>query len=350
MKLSLLNYDLPPSQIANSPVTPRDHSKLLVLNRKTRSISHKRFYDIFDLLGPGDVLVFNDTKVFPGRLFGKKSTGGKVEVLFLKNTLKNVWEILGKGIPPVGGIITFPNFYAKVVSKTENTALVDLSIDRSQLLSVLEKSGQTPLPPYIHSTINEKTVRDRYQTVYAKNQGSAAAPTAGFHFTAELMEKLTDKGVQMEYVTLHVGAGTFLPVKEENIEKHKMHSEWVNLSHETAKRLNQAKSQGQRIIAVGTTATRVLECCAVNNKLTPTTGETDIFIYPPYKFQFVDALITNFHLPHSTLLALVSAFVSKPNTAHEFRDFGSSSVGNAYKEAIENDYRFYSFGDAMIIL
>ncbi len=355
MLLSQLNYDLPRELIANSPVSPRDHSKLLVINRETASISHKHFLDVSDLLTSRDVLVFNNTKVFPARAIGKKESGGKVEVLFLKNLGNNVWEILGKGIPPIGGTILFPNFYAIVTKKSFDSVQIEVFTEGQELMDILAKSGLTPLPPYIDTKLSENQVREKYQTVYAKESGSAAAPTAGFHFTPELIDKLKNKGVEMEYVTLHVGAGTFLPIKEKSLANHKMHSEWFSLDPKTASRLNAAKAAGKRIISVGTTTTRVLESAAVNNKLTPKTGETDIFIYPPYKFKFVDGLITNFHLPHSTLLALISAFVSKPNlpaqtgTDNEFIDFNSSVAGIAYKEAIENKYRFYSFGDAMFI-
>jgi S-adenosylmethionine:tRNA ribosyltransferase-isomerase len=350
LKLSDLNYKLPNELIANSPVQPRDHSRLMVLDRNTGKIRHKHFYELVDIVRPTDVLVFNNTKVMPVRVIGKKETGGKVEALFLKNLGNNLWEILGKGIPPTSHKIIFANFYAIVVDKAESTAKVKLYLNGKNFEDLLQMEGQTPIPPYIDTGAKENDLRTKYQTVYAKIAGSAAAPTAGFHFTKNLLAKLTKMGVQMEFVTLHVGLGTFLPIKENNFKKHKMHSEWFSLDAKTAARLNAAKSEGRRIIAVGTTSTRVLEACSVNHKLKAKTGETDIFIYPPYKFKFVDSIITNFHLPHSTLLALVSAFVSSPNNKNIFRDFKSSLAGKTYEEAIENKYRFYSFGDAMIIL
>lgn len=350
MKLSALEYFLPDSLIANSPITPRDHSKLLVLDRESGSITHKHFYDLSDILRSSDVLVMNDTKVFPARMYGKRESGGKVEALFIKNTHDNVWEILGKRIPGIGEKIVFSKFCAIVIEKHFGTALVELNIPPDALLNFLYSEGHTPIPPYIKSSQTEKALRKCYQTTYAKRTGSIAAPTAGFHFTPSLMKKLKDKGVGMEYVTLHVGMGTFAPIKEASLLKHKMHSEWYSLSPATSERLNAAKQSGRRIISVGTTTTRVLESCTVNGKLVSNSGETDIFIYPTYKFNFIDGLITNFHLPHSTLLALISAFVSKPNTSQQFSTFQKSTAGKAYTDAIKNNYRFYSFGDGMIIL
>lgn len=349
MNLSQLSYDLPKELIANAPASPRDHSKLMIVDRKTASISHKHFYDLSDILRSSDVLVFNDTKVFPARMYGKRETGGKVEVLFLKSLGNNVWEILGRNIPHIGERIIFSFFYSKVLKKGLQTAIVELVGLQKPFDEILYSEGATPIPPYIDTSIGEKDLRAKYQTTYAKETGSVAAPTAGLHFTKDLISRLHKKGVQKEYITLHVGLGTFMPVKEAELSKHKMHSEWFSLDAKTAGRLNSAKQAGKRIISVGTTTTRVLESCSLNRKLKAKTGETDIFIYPPYKFNFVDALITNFHLPHSSLLALVSAFVSKPNTKIDFKDFKSSLMGKAYKEAISQNYRFYSFGDGMII-
>lgn len=353
MRLSQLSYNLPKNLIANSPSYPRDHSKLLIIDRETESISHKHFYDLSDIVGPGDVLVLNDTKVFPARAYGKKKTGGTVEVLFLKEVKNNVWEILGKNIPSLGEKIYFINFYAKVVEKGYKSTKVRVFTKGKNLLKLLEKSGHTPLPPYIDTKLSAGQQKQKYQTVYAEKEGSVAAPTAGLHFTKSLLSRLKKKGVvsgsaiAVEYVTLHVGAGTFLPIKEKEISKHKMHSEYYSVSKKTFNSLVKAKKEGKRIIAVGTTTTRVLETIAKNKKLT---GETNIYIYPPYKFKFVDALITNFHLPHSTLLALVSAFVSSPNAKNKFVNFKSSLAGKAYKEAISKKYRFYSFGDASLII
>lgn len=349
MKLSQLEYNLPKNLIANSPVEPRDHSKLLILDRESGSIQHKHFYNLIDILGSGDVLVFNNTKVFPARIIGKKETGGKVEVLFLKNCGENVWEILGKNLPSVNHKILLHKFCAIVIEKDLNTAKIKTDGSKKEFIEMLQKEGKTPIPPYINVDFSENSLRVKYQTVYAKVTGSVAAPTAGFHFTKEMFKKLKNKGAQMEYVTLHVGPGTFLPIKNDDLSKHKMHSEWFSLSAQAADRLNMAKAMGKRVISVGTTTTRVLESCIASNGLKAKSGETDIFIYPPYKFQFIDGLITNFHLPHSTLLALVSALVSKPNTNYKFKNFKSSTVGKAYEEAIKNKYRFYSFGDAMLI-
>jgi len=346
MNLSQLSYTLPKGLIANSPVVPRDYSKLLILDRATGTIQHKRFYELFDLLRPGDILVMNNTKVFPARAFGKRSTGGRVETLFLKETKKDIWEILGKNIPTTGNIIYYTNFYAIVLKKSFNTAKVKVKTNNENLLDLLHKSGHTPIPPYIHSKLNEHSLRSKYQTVFAEKEGSVAAPTAGLHFTKSLIAKLKKKGIVIEYVTLHVGASTFLPIKSNDVSKHKMHSEYYSVSKKTFDNLAKAKKVGRRIIAVGTTTTRVLETIAKNKKLS---GETDIYIYPPYKFKSVDALITNFHLPHSTLLALVSAFVSSPNTKNKFINFKPSLAGKAYKEAIDKNYRFYSFGDASLI-
>jgi S-adenosylmethionine:tRNA ribosyltransferase-isomerase len=347
LKLSQLSYSLPKNLIANSTANPRDSSRLMVVDRATASISHKHFYDLSDIVSDSDVLVFNDTKVFPARALGKRTTGGTVEVLFLQNIEKNVWEILGKSIPPVGHKILFDNFYAEVLQKASGMCKVIVHTKGKRLLELLKESGKTPIPPYIKSELSEGENRRMYQTVYADKEGSVAAPTAGLHFTNAILAKLKRKKVMMQYITLHVGLGTFAPIKKIDITKHKMHSEYYSVSKETLEELKRAKKKGKRIIAVGTTTARVLESVANTNSLS---GETNIFIYPPYKFQFVDALITNFHLPHSTLLAMVSAFVSKPQTTDKFKDFNSSLAGKAYKAAIKKKYRFYSFGDAMMIV
>lgn len=353
MKLSQLNYELPEKLIANSPTFPRDHAKLLVLDKDTGEISHKHFYDLPSLLTPNDVLVFNQTKVFPARLFGEKETGGKIEILLFNEIPtkgKTVWRAMHRGKLREGQKVKFEDCNATVLKLLGSEIEIEFIVN--DFWEWLYAYGKTPIPPYIQSKDSEKELREEYQTVYAKDKGSVAAPTAGLHFTNKLIQELKDKGIRIEYVTLHVGAGTFLPIKETDITKHKMHSEYFLLDDDVAKRLNVAKKQGKRIISVGTTTTRVLETRAKSskNKLIPGRGQTDIYIYPPYKFNFVDSLITNFHLPHSTLLALVSALVSDPNTKEVFSSFEKSTIGKAYMKAIKNNYKFYSFGDGMIIL
>ena len=318
--------------IADFPASPRDHSRLLMINRRTGELSHHHFYDLPRLLKPADVLVFNQTKVFPARLHGFKLTGGKVEILLLKNRGNDLWEVISHpGIKPGQSLIFAPGIIGVVVSPD----VLKLKIKNLKLLS---KIGETPLPPYIHNPSPESLLKKQYQTVYAKTGGSAAAPTAGLHFTTRLLHELRANGHDLEYVTLHVGLGTFKPPTPEQISSGHLHSEWFTLDAETASRLNAAKASGRRIIAVGTTTTRVLETCSNSNSLlTARTGETDIFIKPPYKFKFVDGLITNFHLPDSSLIMLVSAFSSWP------------IIQKAYHTAICEKYRFFSFGDACLI-
>ena len=353
MKTALFDYHLPEELIANSPISPRDHSKLMVIDRKNKKISHKHFYNIIDLLTDNDVLVLNQTKVFPARIYGQKETGGKIEILLNKNREDFIWEALSKPGLKINTKLFFDGFTAKVVKRESEIHVLKFNIDRNSLIEKLQKVGVTPLPPYIKSTEDENEIRNEYQTTYAKNTGSVAAPTAGFHFTEELLQKIHNKGIQIEYVTLHVGLGTFIPVKSDTLEDHVMHSEEYFVDKDTIARLNTAKKLGKRIISVGTTSTRVLESIS-NEKseldINKLSGSTDIFIYPPYKFKFVDSLITNFHLPKSTLLALVSSLVSSPNTDEEFKSFKESLVGKAYGDAINNKYRFYSFGDSSIIL
>lgn len=348
MKTSLFDYVLPQNLIANSPISPRDHSKLMIIDRKNETITHKHFYDLVDLLDRNDCLVLNNTKVFPARFFGKKETGGKVEILLNKSVDDFTWEALAKPGIKLSTKVLFSGFSAEVIKRDAEIHYLKFNLNKNDLLSKITEVGITPLPPYINPQEKENILRKEYQTVYAKTKGSVAAPTAGFHFTKNLIKKLKSKGVSFEYVTLHVGLGTFSPVKTKNLEDHIMHSEEFTVSKETVKRLRDAKEIGKRIISVGTTSTRVLETLANNGF--KNAGSTDIFIYPPYKFKFVDALITNFHLPKSTLLALVSALVSYPNTEKKFKSFDSSLVGQAYKKAIEENYRFYSFGDSSIIL
>lgn len=346
MKTALFDYKLPKNLIANSPAHPRDHSRLMIIDRKTGQIENHLFFEIEKFLGPNDVLVLNKTKVFPARIFGKKPTGGKVEILLHKNIDKFTWEVLTKPGLRTGQTVTFKGFSLKVAKRNDELAVIEFNISKDELIERLRKIGITPLPPYIHSTESEKNLRREYQTVYAKSLGSVAAPTAGFHFTGRLLKRLKKKGVQIEYVTLHVGMGTFAPVKTKTLEEHKMHEEVFFVDQKTFERLVKAKKSGKRIISVGTTSTRVLETISPK-KLS---GSTNIFIYPPYKFKFVDALITNFHLPKSTLLALISAFVSYPNINEKFKSFNSSLMGKAYRKAIKDKYRFYSFGDSSLII
>ena len=341
MKVSDFKYDLPEELIAQTPIEKRDESRLMVLNRGTKTIEHKVFKDIIEYLKPGDVLVRNNTKVIPARIYGKKETGANVEFLLLNNIEGDIWEtivrpgnklhvgtkvIFGDGMLKAEILDIMPGGTRKV--KFEYDGIFN---------EILDKIGLMPLPPYIHEELKEK---DRYQTVYAKYRGSAAAPTAGLHFTDELLQKLEDKGIIIANVTLHVGIGTFRPVKEETVEAHEMHSEHFYIKQEDVDKINKAKESGKRVIAVGTTSCRVLESIADENtgKVEPIESDTKIFIYPGYKFKCIDGLITNFHLPESTLLMLVSALAGK--------DF----IMNAYKEAVKEKYRFFSFGDAMFII
>lgn len=339
MKTEDFDYYLPEKLIAQTPLEKRDESKLLVLDKKTGKINHKHFKDIIDLLSENDILVLNDTKVIPARLIGtKEETNAVIELLMLKNIKDNTWECLTKPAKRVklGTIVSFSDkLKAKCVEvKDEGIRIFELMYD-GILYEILDELGEMPLPPYIHEKLNDK---DRYQTVYAKNIGSAAAPTAGLHFTEELLEKIKEKGITICYVTLHVGLGTFRPVNVEDVTKHIMHSEYYQMSKETANILNKAKENNQRIISVGTTSTRTLETIIKKyGCFKECSGNTDIFIYPGYEFKAIDALITNFHLPKSTLVMLVSALAGKEN------------IMNAYKEAVLKEYRFFSFGDSMFI-
>ncbi len=339
MKVSEFNYDLPERLIAQTPIRQRDASRLMVVNRNEQTIEHKIFRDIITYLEPGDCLVRNNTKVIPARIYGQKETGAKVEFLLLKNIEGDTWEtivrpgnklhsgakvIFGDGLlkaeviePMPGGTRKVKFFYEGIFNE------------------ILDKIGLMPLPPYIHEELKEK---DRYQTVYAQNKGSAAAPTAGLHFTQELLQKIEQKGIEIANVTLHVGIGTFRPVKEETVEAHKMHTEHFYIKPEDSEKINRAKANGKRVIAVGTTSCRVLETVAdEKGYVKPVEGDTQIYIYPGYQFKCMDGLITNFHLPQSTLLMLVSAFAGK-----EF-------MRQAYEQAVQEEYRFFSFGDAMFI-
>ena len=341
MKKSDFYYDLPEELIAQTPVEPRNSSRLIKIDRKTGDIVHSRFYNLCDYLKKGDLLVLNDSRVLPARLYGeKKSTGSFIEFLLLEQKGDKLWEIIcrpGKKAK-VGTEFSFGNgiLTAKVIEvKDDGNRIVKFSCE-GNFYAVLDEIGQMPLPPYITEKLEDK---ERYQTVYSKELGSAAAPTAGLHFTKEQLEEIRSMGVDIAYVTLHVGLGTFRPVKEDDILNHKMHSEHYHLSEETAEKINRTKASGGRVIAVGTTSCRTLESMELENGLVKSgDGYTDIFIYPGYKFKLLDGLITNFHLPESTLIMLVSAFLGYENTM------------NAYKIAVEEKYRFFSFGDAMCIL
>ncbi len=356
LTLDQFNYYLPKELIAQKPKPQRDQSRLLTLNKESGKINHHHFYDLPELLKRDDVLVRNNTKVIPARILGQKDTGGQVEILLTKrlstNTQDETWECLTKpGLKPNQKVI-FKNsdLTASCIEVTGYTRRINFNKSQSKLFVALEEIGHTPIPPYItwHEE-DEPQLRQLYQTTYAKHQGSAAAPTAGLHFTSQLDQKLKDRGIKIIELTLHVGLGTFLPVKEQDVTQHQMHGERFILSEGVAHQLNQAKQAGQRIISVGTTSTRVLESCVKKGKLIAQTGETELYVYPPYKFQFIDGLITNFHLPQSTLLMLVSAFTSQPNNRFKFTEFKESIVGKAYREAVDRHYRFYSFGDAMLI-
>ncbi len=339
MQVSEFNYHLPEELIAQTPIEKRDESRLMVLDRTAQTIEHKTFKDIIDYLEPGDCLVRNNTKVIPARIYGRKETGAKVEFLLLNNIEGDIWEtivrpgnklhvgakvIFGEGLLKAEVLDIMPGGTRKVKFYYEGI-----------FNEILDKIGLMPLPPYIHEELKD---RDRYQTVYAKYNGSAAAPTAGLHFTPELLKKIEEKGIKIANVTLHVGIGTFRPVKEEKVEDHAMHSEHFYIKQEDADKINETKRNGKRVIAVGTTSCRVLETIADEKGMVQATeGDTKIFIYPGYHFKCLDALITNFHLPQSTLLMLVSALAGK--------DF----ILKAYNEAVKEKYRFFSFGDAMLI-
>ncbi|MFW0837445.1 MAG: tRNA preQ1(34) S-adenosylmethionine ribosyltransferase-isomerase QueA [Candidatus Komeilibacteria bacterium] len=342
MKLQEFDYHLPVELIAQTPADKRDHSRLLVYS--AGQIEHRNFFNLSDYLQAGDVLVLNDSKVFPARLLGRRQgTGGKVEIFLLQNKDHGQWECLvGHARAQVGLVVDFEcGLHATLQAKLADSWLVQFNKEAEELMEIINKIGETPLPPYI-KTMDGPQVRQRYQTVYAQPVGSVAAPTAGFHFTSELLNKLKKQNVQIEYVTLHVGLGTFAPVKTDRIEDHQMHSEYYEVADETWHSIQKAKKENRRIIAVGTTATRVLESVASSNKLS---GWTDIFIYPGYKYKIVDSLITNFHLPKSTLLMLVSALLDNRGSVD-----GIVELKRIYQEAINNHYRFYSFGDAMLII
>ena len=338
MKTSDFDYNLPESSIAQTPVEPRDSSRLLVLHRDKGEVEHRIFRDVGDYLRAGDLLVLNQTRVIPARIYARKETGGRVELLLLRRRDELTWEALvgGKGLR-VGKSLEIENGpkaeVIEILAGSERLIKFSKPIE-----PYFPQVGNVPLPPYIHQQLNDP---ERYQTVYAREPGSAAAPTAGLHFTPRLLEELQEKGIKIAYVTLHVGLDTFAPVTEENPKEHKIHSEWCELSQVTADLINQTKQAGRRVVAVGTTSVRTLETAAktiTNYELWPFTGPTSLFILPGYEFKIVDGMITNFHLPKSSLIMLVSAFV------------GREKILETYETAIREGYRFYSFGDAMLIL
>lgn len=341
MNIEQFDFELPEELIAQTPLEKRDTSKLLVLDKKTGEIEHKHFTDIIDYLESGDTLVLNDTKVIPARLYGvKEETKALIEILLLKEVKKDTWECLVKPAKRihVGEIVKFSDKLSAQCTEVKDEGIRVFKliyIYKGILYEILDELGEMPLPPYIHEKLKDK---DRYQTVYAKNIGSAAAPTAGLHFTLDLLNKIKEKNVNVVYITLHVGLGTFRPVNVENINDHKMHSEFYIMSKETAEVLKQTRKNNKKIISVGTTSTRTLETIMnLYGEFKECSGWTDIFIYPGYKFKAIDNLITNFHLPKSTLVMLVSALAGREN------------IMNAYKEAIKREYRFFSFGDSMFI-
>ena len=338
MRVEEFNYDLPEELIAQVPLTNRSASRLLVVDRKTGELEHKHFYDIVDMLDSNDVLVMNDTKVLPSRIYGKKvDTGGNIEFLLLKD-YGEYYEVLVRPARRlhVGTVVNFGDLFTATILEKLEDGICHVKFNYEGIfIELLEKLGEVPLPPYIHEKLADK---DRYQTIYAKNLGSSAAPTAGLHFTEELLEKLKAKGVTLCYVTLDIGLGTFRPVAVDTVEEHHMHKESYRMSKEVADILNEAKKQGKRIVAVGTTSTRTLESIySKYHEFREVNEDTNIFIYPGYEFKAIDALITNFHLPKSTLVMLVSAFSSK------------DIIMSAYSEAIKERYRFFSFGDAMFL-
>lgn len=339
MRVDEFDYNLPERLIAQKPVDKRDRSRLMLLNKETGQIDEKKFYEIIDLLNKDDLLILNNSKVIPARIFGQKiPTGTNIEVLLLTQIKDNKWEVLvrpGKRVKKgvkvnfgegklIGEAVEYTEFGGRVME-------FDYDGDFDEILNEL---GEMPLPPYINNKLDNP---DRYQTVYAKKKGSVAAPTAGLHFTPELLEEIKDKGVEIEYITLHVGLGTFRPVKEDEVEKHDMHSEYIEVSKNVVEKIKKRKNNNGRIISVGTTVTRALETVAQDGEIEEFKGWTDIFIYPGYEFKVIDALITNFHLPKSTLLMMISALAGKEN------------ISNAYQTAIKKEYRFYSLGDAMFI-
>ncbi len=350
MKLKDFDFTLPAELIAQKLTKPRDHSRLLIYYQKQKIIKHARFLELDNFLTANDVLVFNNSKVIPARLVGHKTSGGKVEILLVQNLGKGQWQALIRGKMHRGQKITFKrNWYCTLINKEESTGIwqIKFNLTDKKLQNKIRRFGLTPTPPYIRSL----TKINDYQTIYAKKEGSIAAPTAGLHFTNRLLRKLKNKGVQIEYITLHVGYGTFKPITSSQIEKHQMLPEWVQINPAVASRLTQAKKEGKRIIAVGTTTVRALETFAQhlpNKTIVLPAGHksTNIFIYPGYKFKFIDGMITNFHLPKSTPLLMVAALLSQNTTKTE----GTKTLLKLYQVAIKNKYHFYSLGDGMLLL
>lgn len=338
MKVELFDYHLPRELIAQKPIEPRDKSRLMVLDRRTGKIEHRRFYNIVEYLIPGDLLVLNNTKVIPARLIGRKVTGAKVEILLLNEVEDGKWRVMvkpGRKLR-IGTRVLFDGMEAVIIDRLrDGTRVVEFSERGEKFWNTINKIGMIPLPPYITEDLKDE---DRYQTVYAKESGAVASPTAGLHFTHELLGKLRSKGIRIAEITLHVGIGTFRPITVEEVENHVMDREWCKVPKETVKMIEETKSSGGRIVAVGTTVVRTLETMARRKKMEEYSGWTDLFIYPPFEFKLVDILVTNFHLPRSTLLLLVSAFA------------GREFIMMAYEEAVKRRYRFFSFGDAMLIL
>ncbi len=345
-KISHYDYTIPKHLIAQHPTAKRDESRLLILHRKSARIEHRKFYDIIEYLNCGDVLVLNDTKVAPARIIGYRTTGGRVEGLIIKEILENTWEILlqsNHGLKENESLCFGNNtVIGRLVCRNDTGSWTIKFEDRRKFIEMLENSGRMPLPPYIKRDPEDKSSgtddEERYQTIYAKKMGAIAAPTAGLHFTESILQELTNKGIKIVYITLHVGLGTFKTVKEEDFRQHTIHKEFYNIPEAAIASINKAKSLGKRIIATGTTTCRVLETLARNNTTKKISGWTDLFIYPPYKFKLTDSLITNFHLQRSTLILLVSAFA------------GGENIASSYEEAISLGYRFYSYGDCMLIL
>ncbi len=344
-KICQYDHDIPKHLIAQHPTTKRDESRLLVLHRNNAKIEHKKFPEIIEYLKPGDVLVLNDTKVSPVRIIGSRTTGGRVEGLIIKETDKNTWEVLLQSNHrlKVNELLNFNNSVkGNIVCRKSTGSWIIKFEDRKKFLQMLENSGQMPLPPYIKRKKDDYSQHtydmERYQTIYAKKMGAIAAPTAGLHFTSNLLQKIANKGVNIAFVTLHVGLGTFKPIKEEDFREHTIHKEFYNIPNETINTIHKAKSLGNKIIATGTTTCRVLETFAKSHMAKENSGWTDLYIYPPHKFELTDTLITNFHLQRSTLILLASAFAGREN------------IVTSYKEAVSHNYRFYSYGDCMLIL
>ncbi|AOH38883.1 tRNA preQ1(34) S-adenosylmethionine ribosyltransferase-isomerase QueA [Dialister pneumosintes] len=338
MKLENFNYDLPTNLIAQEPAEPRDSCRLMLVDKKTGEWEHQSFRDILNEIRAGDVLVFNNTKVIPARLYGqRKGTGGKVEMLLLSPKGNDNWEVLvkpGKKALPGTEIVFNEHMSCQIVDKTDFGGRIAHFKYNGEFDSILDQIGEMPIPPYIHKKLEDK---NKYQTIYAKYKGSAAAPTAGLHFTEELLEEIKNRGAGVYFVTLHVGLGTFRPVAKENIEEHEMHKEWYDVPQITADAVNRAKTEGRRIIAVGTTSVRTLESAGQTGTLVAGGGWTQLYIYPGYEWNIVDAIVTNFHLPESTLIMMMAAFA------------GTNHILSAYKEAVNQKYRFFSFGDAMFL-